>query len=411
MGRPWGHGTIFVKNNKEGEQMSIIDINKYKKKMTLKRKIIMILILLIIIISIALIITYIKNETFRRWADEYVFNKNIENIDNAYIEIDLSKDLNIYAYEDYVTILEKNNLSFYNSNAIKVFELEININNPLYSKSNKYLCMAEKNGNNIYLVSAGNIIWQKNVEGAIQNINVNKNGYVTIIEKGTSYKNIITTIDTDGKELFKTYLSSSTAIGAEISEDNKYLAIAEVDTTGAIIKSNIKIISIDKAKSDPSDSIKYSISANQGDLITDIKYQDKNKLVCMYDTGIHVIDNGEDNEIIKFDSKINTANIRNKNNIIYTREKSSGLLSTVTEIVVKNIQNSGEIIYSVDSTIKSVQVYENNIAINMGIEAEFISTNGWLQKKYKSSKEITKIVLGNSVAGVIYKDKIEIINL
>ena len=255
MGRPWGHGTIFVKNNKEGEQMSIIDINKYKKKMTLKRKIIMILILLIIIISIALIITYIKNETFRRWADEYVFNKNIENIDNAYIEIDLSKDLNIYAYEDYVTILEKNNLSFYNSNAIKVFELEININNPLYSKSNKYLCMAEKNGNNIYLVSAGNIIWQKNVEGAIQNINVNKNGYVTIIEKGTSYKNIITTIDTDGKELFKTYLSSSTAIGAEISEDNKYLAIAEVDTTGAIIKSNIKIISIDKAKSDPSDSI------------------------------------------------------------------------------------------------------------------------------------------------------------
>ena len=129
------------------------------------------------------------------------------------------------------------------------------------------------------------------------------------------------------------------------------------------------------------------------------------------DTGVHVIENGEDKEIIKFDSKMNTANIRNKNNIIYTREKSSGLLRTVTEIVVKNVQNNGEIVYSVDSTIKSVQVYENNIVINMGIEAEFISTNGWLQKKYRSSKEIATIVLGNSVAGVIYKDKIEIINL
>ena len=391
--------------------MSIIDIDKYKKKMSLKKKIVIIFILLIIITIVTLVILYLKNEGFQKWVDEYIFDKNIQNSDNAYIEIDLSKNSNIYACDKYITILEKNVLTFYNSNAIKAFELEVNVNNPIYDKNNKYLCIAEKDGNIVYLISNGTINWQMNLEGAIQGVRVNKNGYVSIIEKGTSYKNIIITINPEGKELFKTYLSSSMAIDIDISDDNSYLAIAEVDTSGAIIKSNIKIISIDKAKSDPSNSIEYNISANQGDLVTDIKYQDKNKLICMYDSGVHLIDNGQDNEIIKYEGKTNTVNIDSKNNVVYTKEKSSGLFSTNTDVIIKNIQNNNEITYTVDSTIKKLQVYENNILINMGTEAEFISNNGWLQKNYKSSQEISKVVIGSSIAGVVYSNRIEIINL
>lgn len=391
--------------------MNIIDINKYKKKNLLKRIIIFFLIILIFLTVTSLIIAYKKNENFRNWADEYIFNKNIENIDNAYIEVDMTKDISIYAYEEYITILEKNVLTLYNVNASKVYELDVNINNPIYSKNSKYLCIAENNGNNIYLISGGSIVWQRSAEGSIQNIKVNKNGYVTMIEKGTSYKNIVTTIGPEGKELFKTYLSSSIAASAEISEDNSYLAVAEIDTSGAIIKSNIKIISIEKAKNDPSNSIEYNISAKDGDLISMIKYQEKNKLIYMSDTGIHIIENGEDNELISFYNKINTANIENKNNIVYTKEKSTGILSTDTEVIVKNVQNNNEITYTINSTIKALRVYENNIAVNLGIEAEFINTNGWLQKKYKSSREISEIVLGSSIAGVIYRDRVEIINL
>lgn len=46
--------------------------------------------------------------------------------------------------------------------------------------------------------------------------------------------------------MFKTYLSSSKAVDVAISNDNKHLAIAEVDTSGTIIQSSIKIISIEK---------------------------------------------------------------------------------------------------------------------------------------------------------------------
>ena len=93
--------------------MSIIDINKYKQKLTTKRKICVVIVILIILMILGLIISYIKIENFREWADNYVFKKNIENKDIASINIDLSNNQSIYAFDKYITILEKNMLTLY----------------------------------------------------------------------------------------------------------------------------------------------------------------------------------------------------------------------------------------------------------------------------------------------------------
>ena len=44
-------------------------------------------------------------------------------------------------------------------------------------------------------------------------------------------------------------------------------------------------------------------------------------------------------------------------------------------------------------------------------EIEFINTGGWLVKRYKATQEITNVALSSNMAGIIYRDKIEIINL
>lgn len=391
--------------------MGIIDINKYREDGTKKNKIIIGIIVAVIIFIAISICAYIKFGAFREWVDMYILRKNIENTEIAYIDINSSNNPSIYAFDKYITVLEKNMLSMYNSSGNKTEEIEISVSNPIYSSNNKYLCIAENKGNKIYLVSGGNLLWQVTVEGTIEKVNVNKNGYVSVVEKGTSYKNIVVIFNSEGKELFKTYLSSSIAIATDISGNNQYLAIAEIDTTGAIVQSNIKIISIDKAKSDPTNSVEHSITGNAGELITHIKYQDKEKLICIYDNSIHLIENGKDSEIMKLENKIIMADIRNKNNIAYVMERSNNIFSTSRDVVIKNIQNDNEIRYEVYGTIKSLQVYDSNIVINLGTEAEFINTLGWLQKKYKSRQEVSNIVLGSSVAGIIYRDKVEIINL
>jgi len=53
--------------------------------------------------------------------------------------------------------------------------------------------------------------------------------------------------------------------------------------------------------------------------------------------------------------------------------------------------------------------YNHIIAVNLGTEIHFVNLNGWLEKKYKSSQEAKDIVLGTSVAGIVYRDRIKIL--
>ena len=55
--------------------------------------------------------------------------------------------------------------------------------------------------------------------------------------------------------------------------------------------------------------------------------------------------------------------------------------------------------------------YGDIIALNLGTEIEFINTEGWLVKRYIANQEITNIVVSDNIAGIIYRDKIEIVNL
>ena len=55
--------------------------------------------------------------------------------------------------------------------------------------------------------------------------------------------------------------------------------------------------------------------------------------------------------------------------------------------------------------------YNNVVADNLGNEIYFIDTSAWLIKRYSSSQVIEKIILGDGLAGIIYSDKIEIVNL
>ena len=55
-------------------------------------------------------------------------------------------------------------------------------------------------------------------------------------------------------------------------------------------------MSIEEGKNNPSNSIKKVYNSEKGDLITQIKYQEKDKLLCMYTDKIDVIKTDETTE-------------------------------------------------------------------------------------------------------------------
>ena len=395
--------------------MKIIGIDDEEekiKKLNHKKIIITASICIIVVALIIITSLYMGNKTFRDFMDKYVFMKNVSENNVTSISIEEANTNSIYAYDKYISVFGKNILTGYNSSGKKEYELNIEITNPIVDTNNRFLLIAEKGKQRIYLISGNTILWDKQLEGNISQVSVNKNGYVSVILTGTTYKSTIQTFDNTGKELFKIYRASSIAMDSDISHDNKYLSFAEVSAEGTLVQSMIKTISVQKAQETPSESTVASITAPSDSTIINLKYQDGNKLTCMYDDAIYLIQNETAEQIWNFEEeqKVTFASIE-LNNFAFRILEKSILLSTQSTVEVMQVGNKKINIYTLDGVVKEVYSYDNFIALNLGSEVHFIGTNGWLIKKYTSSQEIRKIVMNSDFAGIIYRDKIEIIEL
>ena len=388
-------------------------INDFNKKINKKKLIIAGILGAIILIWLICFIIYAFNAQFRMFCDIYIFRKEIDENNATQVKISDINVSNVFAFSNYIAVIKDNVMTKYNSAGNEESTLKIEITKPLIDTNGNYAAIAEKLGQKIYLVKNNEIVWENTLSGNISTVDVNENGYVSVILSGTSYKSVIILYDENGNELFKTYLSNTIAISSEISSDNKYLSFAEVNTSGTLIQSNIKIISIEKAKQMPADAVIYTYKANENSLVTNIKYH-KNRLVCMYEDSIQKIENNENKEVTLLkenNKKITFADINLFDTALKIVENNEGLFNTKTEVQLINTSSLKSSVYNVEGAVKSVNCYGNRISINLGAEVHFIDSNGWLIKKYVSTQEIRGIAMNNKIAGIIYKNKIDIINL
>lgn len=408
-------------SEKEVLQEENIDIQYKEEEQETKKinrtKVVLATTLAIILIIVALAITlYTVSKNFRDIIDKYILIKNITENDLDAIEIDENANNYIYAYDKYIAVLNNGKLTQYNNTGKEESTTTLEIATPLVDTNNRYILIADKNGQKIYLISGEHGIWEKELEGNISRVCVNKNGYVAVVLTGTTYKSVIQVFDSTGKDLFKMYLGTTIAMDIDISQDNKYVSYAEISTTGTLIQSRVKTLSVEKAKDKAAEAIINTYTAPTETLISNIKYDERNKLVCMYaNESIHVINNEKDEEITKLkenNQKISFAGIQINQKVYRIIEKTE-LLKTTNSVELISIDNKSADTYTIDGsgTIRDVYSYGNTIAINLGSEVHFIGTNGWLIKKYTSTQEIKDIVISNKFAGIIYRNKIEIVNL
>jgi len=384
-----------------------------EKKVNKKKVIITIIVSIIILFLIIISAIYINNKNVRVWIDKNIFRKEVIQNNLPTIELNESDTQNVYAFNKYIGVLSKNQFVIYDNSGKKQDELNIEITKPIFNSNGRHLVIAEEKGQKVYLITDKGIAWEKCVEGNISQVEVNKNGYVAITIVDTINKTVVAVYDNTGNWLFNNILSTTRVVSTSLSNDNKYLALAEIDTSGTQIQSSIKVMSIEEGKNNPSNSIKKVYNSEKGDLITEIKYQEKDKLLCMYTDKIDVIKTDETVETISEnkDKKVSFTSIKLSNSAVTLEEKSSGLFTADSIVSIINPDNKNISTYTTEAVTKEIYTYDNIIGLNLGAEVEFINTSGWLVKKYTAEQEITNIVLSNSMAGIVYRDKIELINL
>lgn len=374
-----------------------------------KNKIIKIIIISTIIAIISMtILLYIYNANARNFIDKYILRKEIS--EEKLVQIDISEKDNPYffAYEDKILVLTNNTLYAYETSGNISYTINIEITIPIFKANDKYLCIAEKGGKKVYVISNENILWQKETEYPINNMEINKKGFVSISTIGTSYK-IIEVYNNKGEEQIKTYLSNTNVVSMALSEDTKTLAIGEINFSGTLVKSNIKIVDMESVKQNNQQNSFVNYSLPEGVLLTKIKYVD-DILVCMCENAIYKIENQQVNEMVNFSNE-NILFATIEENVMLVKKVKSNLLSSEIEIVIMDVKNNKKNTYKLEREPKSIYAYKNLIAANTGSELIIINDLGWLTRKYISTHEINNIILTNKIVGVIYKSKIGIIQL
>lgn len=374
----------------------------------MKKKILIIIGIIFAIAIIVVISLYIANTNVRDWMDRYILGKDVieENLPAIMLE---NENASVYAYDNHIVVLSNNKLIIYDSAGKEETTINVNITTPIFESNERYLLVADKNGKNIYLIYNDTLQWQKEMEGNISKIVVNKDGAVGVVLTGTTHKSVIVMYGITGSEEFKIYLSSTIAMDISISEDSKYLSFAEINTSGTIISSVIKTVSVDKAKATPAEAIIYNYEQEKNNLIVNIEYN-KNDLICQYDNSVYLLKEGNSEKIIDINNKIIFLDINLNGYITYIEETSSGILTSEYELKIMNVDNKKENVYLLDSMPKSLYCSDNIIGINKGNEIEFVNHSGWLLKKFTSKQSFKGVTLGDNIVGIIYKDRIEIIN-
>ena len=91
-----------------------INLDKEKKK-----KIMIIITIILVALIIILIAFYIGNRSFRTFFDRYILGKEITENNATSIDISDQENLSIYAFDKYITILNKNKLNLYTASRKK----------------------------------------------------------------------------------------------------------------------------------------------------------------------------------------------------------------------------------------------------------------------------------------------------
>ena len=376
-------------------------------------KIIILVIIALLIIGMGICIwEYYINLNFRSWCDENILRKEILQENTKSIELEGDENTKVFSYEKYICVFRKKTLEFYNKIGTQIEKMELDINEAVSTTAGRYMAICEENGQKFYLICGKEKLFEREIEGNITQIKVSRSGYVAIVISNTSYKSIVDVFDKNGKEIFKTNLVSSRVADIGISQDSKFLAIAEVDLSGILIQSKIQVISMELAQTKPQEAMLYKYEAPTDKLIMNVEYQEQNKLICMYNDGIECLQENKSTELAKFEDKqLSFITIELSNSMMFVEEVSTGQYTVDTNVKIVNTESLKEKEYVTKNVAKSIITSDNKIAINFGTELHIINKNGILLKKYISDTEINNIVMTDGLVGIIYKDKVQIINI
>lgn len=287
----------------------------------------------------------------------------------------------IIARHDSILVVNKDGIKEYSNSAVSSWTEEITLNSPIIAANDKWLVIAEENGKKVITYDMHNVAYETEVDGLIQKVTINKNGYVGVIFAKAGYKNAFTLLRPTGEVVYTKFFANTTLISADISEDGKKVAMVEADTSGAVVNSGIVYLN---ARGEVLCNI-----AEKDVLLMSIKFFG-DETISVGDSKIIKIDKDYQKTIFDDFSEENVEGINIENNkIIKVYRESAELFAEKCKIEVTNVNGKNAGNGEVAGKVKAVESLGKTIAIVLNDRIDFFDINGryinsyYIQGDYK----------------------------
>lgn len=368
-----------------------------------KKKFISIILVLIFIVSLLTVLNYDKIVA-------YLTNREWEIADSVG-KIELENYLDIFGTSSNLFAINSTGIQGFSENAKKCFEKSASFKEVISSTAGDYAIVAEKNSTSVYVISKDKLVWNDDINNAnILAVTINKNGYSAVTYSQAGYKSLIKVYSNTGEELFTSYLASTYAIDAVISNDNKTLAIAELDANGVGVVSAIKLINIQTVSNE---EVKRFDLGND-ELVCNIEFDQSNNLIIMTDAGVKALKNGSISEIINFkEESITECVIGNSNKIVAVKAVEEGLFSVKCFICIYDVNSKDVKSYELAETPNSVTTCNDVVAVDTGSKIIFLNGNGSFLKKCEYNGQLKDMVLfdNGNMAALVFRNAAELIKV
>ena len=130
--------------------MGIVNLRKYR-----------LLLIIFIVISIILFSLYLGVENFRKFVDEKVIKKEIEENSSKSTYLLTGNKSNVIPTLDNIYTVQSGQLKSYDKYGIEKNSERVSISNPIFDSSDKYATISEKQSISFYLLEDGKVKWEK----------------------------------------------------------------------------------------------------------------------------------------------------------------------------------------------------------------------------------------------------------
>jgi hypothetical protein len=389
--------------------MKKYSLDKFKERRKNRKMIKFTIITLIAIIILVFIALYMANKSFNSFIDTYILKKRISENDANSLTIDTDNLSLIYAYDKSLVVYSDGSINFYNTDAKQTGNIEMTLSKPIADSEDKYLALADYGLQKVCLIKSNSLVWQKDIEGKISKVSVNKQGYVAVSVTGTTYESIVMLFNENGDLLFSKYLSTY-VIDVDISDDSKYIAIAEVDNSTILPVTKIEMVSVGLASTSSENATINTYEAESNKLLTGMNFQSKNVLVCSFEDYVLKMTDSSSDRLYEFSDLTAYLEVDSRKGFVRIDKEESSVFKSDYRLKITN-ENNSEKVYIIEGSIKSLVCKDNRIALNLGKEVQFIDNNGWLVKKFIGKQEVKSVLVSNKIGIIVFKDKISIVNL